>query len=40
MTFGYPNSLLRAHEIDPDVLKELDEETRVMLLSTIPLPEP
>lgn len=34
-TFGYPNSVLLAHEIDPEILHDLPEEVRVELLSTI-----
>lgn len=35
MTFGYPNSLLRQHDIEPSVLWEVPEEVRVEILSTI-----
>lgn len=35
MTFGYPNSLLREHDIEPSVLYEVPEEMRVEILSTI-----
>lgn len=35
MTYGYPNSLLLANEIEPDVLEFLPEDTRVEILSAI-----
>lgn len=36
MTFGYPNSLLREHGIEPSVLWEVPEDVRAEILSTIP----
>ena len=35
MTFGYPNSVLRENQIDPEILVDLPEDVRVELLSTI-----
>jgi len=35
MTFGYPNSVLIAHDLDPAILNELPEELRAELLSSI-----
>ena len=35
MTYGIPNSVLAAHEIDPEILQDLPEDMRVELLSTI-----
>ena len=35
MTFGYPNSILIAHDIDPEILHELPEDLRAELLSTV-----
>ena len=35
MTFGYPNSLLLANDIEPAVLESLQEELRVEVLSQI-----
>ena len=34
-TFGYPNSVLIANDIDPEILNDLPEDVRVELLSTI-----
>ena len=35
MTFGYPNSLLKANDIDPAMLYEFPEELRAEILSSI-----
>ena len=35
MTFGYPNSLLLANDIEPGMLNELPEELRAEILSSI-----
>lgn len=35
MTFGVPNSVLIAHNIDPSVLEFLPEEMRIELMSSI-----
>lgn len=35
MTFGFPNSVLIAHDIEPDILQDLPEDMRTELLSTI-----
>lgn len=35
MTYGYPNTLLLANDIQPDVLEFLPEDTRVEVLSAI-----
>jgi hypothetical protein len=35
MTLGYPNSLLKANDIEPAMLFELPEEVRAEILSTI-----
>ena len=34
-TYGFPNSLLRENDIDPEMLHEFPEELRVEILSTI-----
>lgn len=34
-TFGYPNSLLRQNEIEPELLNEVPEDVRAEILSTI-----
>lgn len=35
MTFGIPNSVLIAHDYDPEILHELPEDVRAEILSSI-----
>ena len=35
MTFGFPNTLLRANDIDPEMLFEFPEDLRAEILSTL-----
>ena len=35
MTFGIPNSVLIAHDYDPDILHELPEDVRAEILNSI-----
>jgi hypothetical protein len=35
MTYGIPNSVLLANDIDPSILDDLPEDLRAELLSTI-----
>ena len=35
MSFGFPNSVLLAHDISPEILMDLPEEMRAELLSTV-----
>ena len=35
MTYGFPNHVLWAHGIDPDILQDLTEELREELLASV-----